>query len=147
MHHHPEPESHPPPLPVQHPNDESVAVTEARVGPPLILDGAHGRPPAWTTLRAGRFTDAPEDMPSAQEHRAPSCVRRQRNRNKASFPARLVPQLVTYAGVMTLLVLIWLFVGVNGGGWYPWPVWPALGWGVGLAIKLAAAKGVRCATP
>lgn len=131
MHHHPEPEpeSHPPPLPVQHPIDESVTVTEARVGDPLILDGGHGHPSASTTMRAGQFANAPED------------------RKQASIPARVVPQLMAYVAVMVLLVLIWLLVGVNGGGWYPWPVWPALGWGIGLACKLAAPRGVQCLAP
>ncbi len=33
-----------------------------------------------------------------------------------------------YLTVMVFLVTIWL---VTGAG-YPWPVWPALGWGIGL---------------
>ena len=50
-------------------------------------------------------------------------------------PAAPVPrprpdgQLRTYLAVIALLWLIWL---VTGAG-YPWPVWPMLGWGIGLA--------------
>jgi hypothetical protein len=37
-----------------------------------------------------------------------------------------------YAAGMTLMVAIWLAVGATSGHWYPWPIWPALGWGVGV---------------
>lgn len=36
--------------------------------------------------------------------------------------------LRTYAGVMLLLVAIWALTGAD----YFWPVWPALGWGIGV---------------
>jgi hypothetical protein len=43
----------------------------------------------------------------------------------------LDPAVRTYLAVMALLWLIWL---VTGAG-YPWPIWPMLGWGVGVAGK------------
>ena len=42
---------------------------------------------------------------------------------------RLDGQTRTYLAVIALLWLIWL---VSGAG-YPWPVWPMLGWGIGVA--------------
>ena len=42
---------------------------------------------------------------------------------------RLDPAVRTYLAVMALLWLIWL---VTGAG-YPWPIWPMLGWGIGVA--------------
>jgi len=42
---------------------------------------------------------------------------------------RLDGQTRTYLAVIALLWLIWL---VTGAG-YPWPVWPMLGWGLGVA--------------
>ena len=36
--------------------------------------------------------------------------------------------LRTYLAVMALLVVIWALTGTG----YFWPVWPALGWGIGL---------------
>jgi hypothetical protein len=51
-------------------------------------------------------------------------------------PARrplLDDQTRTYLAVMALLWLIWL---VTGAG-YPWPIWPTLGWGVGIAASSA----------
>jgi hypothetical protein len=36
--------------------------------------------------------------------------------------------LVVYLVINTMLWSIWYFTGST----YPWPVWPTLGWGVGL---------------
>ena len=47
-----------------------------------------------------------------------------------SRPGRrqLDPAVRTYLAVIALLWLVWL---VTGAG-YPWPVWPMLGWGIGV---------------
>jgi hypothetical protein len=45
----------------------------------------------------------------------------------------LDPAVRTYLAVMALLWLIWLVTWVTTGAGYPWPVWPMLGWGVGVA--------------
>ena len=47
----------------------------------------------------------------------------------AATRRRLDPHVKTYLAVIALLWLIWL---VTGAG-YPWPVWPMLGWGIGVA--------------
>jgi hypothetical protein len=44
----------------------------------------------------------------------------------------LDPAVRTYLAVMALLWLIWLLTGAG----YPWPVWPMLGWGIGVAGHL-----------
>jgi len=47
------------------------------------------------------------------------------------------------AGVL-LMLGIWLAVGLGGGGWYFWPVWPIMGWGIGVfshAIPIVAGVG------
>jgi hypothetical protein len=41
----------------------------------------------------------------------------------------------TYLAVMALLWLIWLASAVVNGASYPWPIWPMLGWGIGVAGK------------
>ena len=41
-----------------------------------------------------------------------------------------------YALIMTLLTVIWLVTG--GIGTYFWPVWPMMGWVVGVAIHGAS---------
>ncbi len=50
-------------------------------------------------------------------------------------PARARPRrrgdgLRTYVVVMILLIAIWALTGAG----YPWPVLPALGWGIGLLL-------------
>jgi hypothetical protein len=41
---------------------------------------------------------------------------------------------------MALLVAIWLVVGLGGGSWYPWPLWPALGWGIAVLGQVRTAR-------
>ncbi len=63
---------------------------------------------------------------------------RERSRAEAVAGARrlaraaLRAHVTSYAVGMLLMVGIWLAVGVAAGAWYPWPVWPALGWGIGV---------------
>jgi hypothetical protein len=62
-----------------------------------------------------------EDLPAPTPPRGP-----------ARPPARrlaLDPAVRTYLAVMALLWLVWLFTGAG----YPWPIWPMLGWGIGVA--------------
>jgi Domain of unknown function (DUF1707)/2TM domain len=39
----------------------------------------------------------------------------------------------SYLGVMALLVMIWLLT--SGVGEHPWPIWPAMGWGIPLFLS------------
>lgn len=41
--------------------------------------------------------------------------------------------LAAYVAGSLLMLGIWLAVGLGGGGWYFWPVWPIMGWGIGVA--------------
>ena len=54
-----------------------------------------------------------------------------RRRSEAAGAGRAAA-IRSFVRVMALLLAIWLVVGVATGSWYPWPVWPALGWGVPL---------------
>jgi hypothetical protein len=45
----------------------------------------------------------------------------------------LDPAVRTYLAVMALLWLIWLVTWLRTGAGYPWPIWPMLGWGIGVA--------------
>ncbi|GAA1885602.1 DUF1707 domain-containing protein [Asanoa iriomotensis] len=40
--------------------------------------------------------------------------------------------LAAYLAGSSLMIFIWLAVGVATGAWYPWPLWPILGWGFGV---------------
>jgi len=53
---------------------------------------------------------------------------------RASFKSHLA----TYVIVNLFLWGIWFFTG-RGGDKAPWPVWPTLGWGIGLAFHYLAA--------
>jgi hypothetical protein len=59
-----------------------------------------------------------------------------RARARAAFQRHLF----TYAWVNALLVVIWALT--NFGGYF-WPVWPLLGWGIGLASHAFSAYGPR----
>jgi 2TM domain len=57
---------------------------------------------------------------------------------RASFRGHLVSYLI----VISFLWAIWFWSGNNyGNGYnhYPWPIWPMLGWGIGLAFHYAGA--------
>jgi hypothetical protein len=49
--------------------------------------------------------------------------------------------VVAYLGVMAVLIAIWLGAGAVTGAWYPWPLWPALGWGISVAGQARTAWG------
>jgi hypothetical protein len=40
--------------------------------------------------------------------------------------------LAAYLAGSSLMITIWLVVGLATGAWYPWPLWPILGWGFGV---------------
>jgi 2TM domain len=69
--------------------------------------------------------------------------RRQRHAAAARLGMRL--HVAAYVAGAMLMIGIWLAVGVSAGAWYPWPIWPILGWGIGLAghlvpVRLAARR-------
>ena len=64
------------------------------------------------------------DLPAPSAPRGPA--------RPVSRRLALDPAVRTYLAVMALLWLIWLLAGAG----YPWPVWPMLGWGIGVAGKL-----------
>jgi hypothetical protein len=68
------------------------------------------------------------DLPSPPTPRSPA--------RPATRRLDLDPAVRTYLAVMALLWLIWLVTWRASGAGYPWPVWPMLGWGIGVAGKL-----------
>lgn len=50
-------------------------------------------------------------------------------RNRASFKSHLISYLV----INGFLWVLW-FITDNDHDGVPWPIWPALGWGIGLAF-------------
>jgi hypothetical protein len=49
--------------------------------------------------------------------------------------------LISYVIVNTLLVTVWLVLGLTAGFWFPWPLFPIAGWGIGLAFHAWATFG------
>lgn len=41
---------------------------------------------------------------------------------------------VVYTVVNVTLIAIWALIFATTGAWFPWPVFPMLGWGIGLAL-------------
>jgi hypothetical protein len=64
--------------------------------------------------------------PLPREPSGPSAASRPRRRHRRDVRAHLRSYLL----VMALLVTIWLLT--TPGGFF-WPIWPMLGWGIGLA--------------
>lgn len=53
--------------------------------------------------------------------------------------------LAAYVAGSLLMLGIWLAVGLSGGEWYFWPVWPIMGWGIGVVSHtLSARSGSAC---
>jgi hypothetical protein len=77
----------------------------------------HDLPPEWQARRARRAFAA------EAQRRARTAVR---------------SHIATYVRVMAILVAAWLTAGVLAGAWYPWPVWPALFWGIALLAQIRA---------
>ncbi|MBO0881245.1 MAG: DUF1707 domain-containing protein [Mycobacterium sp.] len=50
-----------------------------------------------------------------------------------------------YLAASLLMIGIWLTVAVTAGAWYFWPVWPILGWGIGVVSHGVPVRSwVRC---
>jgi hypothetical protein len=92
----------------------------------------------WSATSAGELAALEADLP--QEVRQEHARRQLALQVRAAARAGLPGHLLSYLAGMVLLLSIWLAVGLSGGGWYPWPVWPALGWGLGVAGHVRAAR-------
>jgi hypothetical protein len=79
-------------------------------------------------------TDLPTELRSARDRREAAM------RTRDAARAGLAAHLTSYAAVMVLLLVVWLVGGVTQGAWYPWPIWPALGWGIGVVGHVRTAR-------
>jgi len=43
--------------------------------------------------------------------------------------------LAAYVVVNAMLWGIWYVIALSSDAWFPWPIFPTLGWGVGLALN------------
>jgi hypothetical protein len=74
------------------------------------------------------LTDLPGSPEVRREHRRTPEARREAARRA------FAEHLRTYVMVMVLLVAIWALTGMG----YFWPIWPALGWGIGIWCHAAS---------
>ena len=92
---------------------------------------------AWSARTGADLAILEADLPKSlrvERDRQAEAARR-----RAAARAGLRGHLLTYLAVMVLLVVVWVVAGLNGAGWYPWPLWPALGWGIAVAGQARAA--------
>jgi Domain of unknown function (DUF1707)/2TM domain len=88
---------------------------------------------AWTARTGGELEVLVRDLPAPPGPSRPASRVPARPRLTLDSPTR------TYLAVIALLWVIWL---VTGAG-YPWPVWPMLGWGIGVAGRQRGAWAGR----
>jgi hypothetical protein len=90
----------------------------------------------------GELDEITTDLPPIQAPaRAGAPLRpRPRDPGRAKAKAAFQRHLFTYAWVNGFLVVIWALT--NFGGYF-WPVWPMLGWGIGLASHAFSVYGPR----
>jgi hypothetical protein len=65
-------------------------------------------------------------------------LQRQRVADERRWAARRAArqrEVGAYIAVMVLLIGIWVVSALTTGASYPWPIWPALGWGVPLLLN------------
>ena len=75
----------------------------------------------------GELKQVVADLPKLKD-------RRRAEARRAAAQRALREHIRTYLMVMGLLVAIWALTGMG----YFWPVWPALGWGIGVACHAAS---------
>ena len=88
-------------------------------------------------LEPGAATPPVEEQPAAPAATSEADILR-RARRRAAAEVGFYAHLQSYLGVMAFLALINLFTT-----WYPWFLWPALGWGIGLFAHYMAVFGSR----
>lgn len=84
---------------------------------------------AFEAQTAGALQDLVADLPVAQIVRADP---RRRARRDAAARRGVRIHLSAYLAVSVLMIGIWLVTAIFAGAWYFWPVWPILGWGIGI---------------
>lgn len=102
----------------------------------LGLDEADQRLAAvWTARTAGDLARVHAGIPEAwlQARRAREAAERAREQARLALPG----DVLRWLALVALLVVIWALTTPTG---YFWPVWPALGTGIGLAGTVAAAR-------
>jgi hypothetical protein len=69
---------------------------------------------------------------------------REQRRQRAARGARIGMRahVASYVAGSLLMIGIWAAVGLGAGAWYFWPVWPIMGWGLGLLGHVIPVRAV-----
>jgi hypothetical protein len=139
---------------------ERIGTAERESAAALLADAAAGgyldtdeftdrSATAFAARTRGELERVMTDLPPAFIQARDAARRRQRN--IAAARAGMRWHLGSYVAGSLLMIAIWLVVGLTAGAWYPWPVWPILGWGIGVfshilpvrhAVRRTLARGV-----
>lgn len=84
---------------------------------------------AFAAHSAGELDDLVADLPVGRLRR--NDPRRRAAQTRAARLSVRIHVAAYLAGAL-LMLGIWLTVGLGGGGWYFWPIWPIMGWGIGV---------------
>lgn len=103
---------------IQAPHTPTVA--EATIPPPLPLPGS-----------TGGHEEVPEVRQPPAQHPSKEHSSTKRSSRSESCGSALGSPLRTYLVMMAFFTVLW---AVGGGGHF-WPVWPMIGWGMGLVIS------------
>lgn len=100
---------------------------------------------AFAAHTTGELDELVTDLPVGRLRRSDPRRRAEQIR-AARLGVRI--HLIAYLAGTLLMLGIWLAVGLAGGGWYFWPVWPIMGWGIGVASHaIPAMAHVRTQIP
>jgi hypothetical protein len=99
---------------------------------------------AYGARTRGELEALTADLPAAWVKARAREQRRQRHVASARLGMRA--HATAYVAGSVLMIGIWLAVGLSAGAWYPWPVWPILGWGVGLLGHVIPVRAVLART-
>jgi len=108
---------------------------EVRVG---ALDGAANGSPASERVAETGHGAKPAAASKRDERSTPEAAILKRARRRAAAEVSFYGHLMSYLGVMAFLALINILTTR-----YPWFLWPALGWGIGLFAHYMAVFGSR----
>ncbi|MBI3225766.1 MAG: DUF1707 domain-containing protein [Mycolicibacterium cosmeticum] len=117
--------------------DLGLALTQGYLAMTDYEDRLHR---AFAAQTADELNALTADLPTARlRHHDP------RRKAASQRAARLGMQihLGAYLAGSAIMLAIWLIVGLTIGQWYFWPVWPILGWGIGVASHIVPVCSVR----
>jgi hypothetical protein len=102
---------------------------------PALSEPAPAPPPP----PAGQAVSTPRSTPRPHQHQHPHRPHTPLSPAKVDAAARAAwgAHLGAYVSVNLMLVVIWLLTGAG----YFWPMWPIMGWGIGLTAHGMAHSG------